>query len=388
MTSRLSPLEIMEKLVSFPTVSRDSNLPLIDWVQDYLEEHGVTCLRHDHPDQPKAGLWAHVGPWEEGGVVLSGHTDVVPVDGQDWTSDPFTVTERDGKYFGRGCTDMKGFDALAVWALAEAAGRPLATPLQLAFTYDEELGLIGAEPLLNDCLPKVPKPAIAIIGEPTTLQVVSGHKAGVAISTRVQGYEVHSSIAYKGVSAVMEAAKLVDWANQVNVANAAKDATGTDALFDPPWTNAHVGTISGGTANNITAGQCDFVLAFRCVPGESPETYANAYAEEARKVEAAMQAIRPETSITLTRLFDAKGLVPEQDGAADRLARQLTGDNGSHVVSYGTEAGYFQSRGMSAVVCGPGDIAQAHQPDEYITIAQFEAGQDFMRRLLDHLSES
>lgn len=381
----LSPRQILETLVSFPTVSRDTNLPLIDWVQGYLESHGVTCYRHHHPDQPKAGLWAWTGPEEEGGVVLSGHTDVVPIDGQDWSSDPFTVTERDGKLYGRGCADMKGFDALAVWALVEASRRKLSKPLHLAFTYDEEIGLLGAAPLLADALPHVPKPAVALIGEPTMLQVVSGHKAGIAFDTQVNGFEVHSSIAYKGVSAIMEAAKLVEWGNAVNAANAAKEPQGSDALFDPPWTNAHVGMISGGTAHNITAKTCNFLMSFRCVPGEDPESYARAYEAEVRRVEAEMQAIRPETSITLTRLFDAKGLAPEKDGAAEQLARQLTGDNGSHVVSYGTEAGYFQAEGLSAVVCGPGDIAQAHQPDEFITLEQFEKGEAYMRRLLDQL---
>lgn len=382
MTSRLSPREILEKLISFPTVSRDTNIPLIDWVQEYLEAHGATCIRHLHASEPKAGLWAYVGPAEEGGIVLSGHTDVVPVDGQDWTSDPFVVDERDGRLYGRGCADMKSFDALAVWALAEAADKPLKKPLHLAFSYDEEIGLLGAEPLLLDCLPQVPKPAVGIIGEPTELQVVSGHKAGLAIRTEVKGVEVHSSIAYTGVSAVMEAAKLVDWGNRVNAANAAKTPQGSDAQFDPPWTNAHVGLISGGTAHNITAGYCEFVMSFRCVPGEQPEDYARAYTEEVRKLEAEMQAVHPDAAITLTRLFNSKGLTPEEDGAADRLVRALTGDNGSHVVSYGTEAGYFQAEGISSVVCGPGNIEQAHKPDEFITVEQFEKGLDFMRRLI------
>lgn len=385
MTSRLSPREIQEKLISFPTVSRDTNIPLIDWVQSYLEEHGATCIRHHHESEPKAGLWAYVGPAEEGGVVLSGHTDVVPVDGQDWTSDPFTVTERDGKLFGRGTADMKTFDALAVWALAEASSKTLTKPLHLAFTYDEEIGLLGADPLLDDCLPQVPKPAIAFIGEPTEMQVVSGHKAGVGFATTVHGVEVHSSIAYQGVSAVMEAAKIVDWGNRINAQNAAKTPTGTDALFDPPWTNAHVGVIHGGTAHNITAGTCEFLMTFRCVPGETPEQYGALYEAEVRRVEAEMQAVRPEASIEIKRLFGSKGLTPEENGRADALARQLTGDNGSHVVSYGTEAGYFQARGMSAVVCGPGNIEQAHKPDEFITLAEFDKGVDFMRRLITHL---
>ncbi|QPM89254.1 acetylornithine deacetylase [Pseudooceanicola algae] len=387
MASRLTPFEIMRTLVGFPTVSRDSNLPLIDWVQDYLEGHGVTCVRHLHPDQPKAGLWAHVGPWQDGAVVLSGHTDVVPVDGQEWTDDPFTVIERDGKYFGRGCVDMKSFDALAIWAMAEAAGQTLETPLQLALSYDEELGVIGADPLLRDIEGQVPKGAVAIIGEPTMLKPVTGHKASIAFDTVVHGFEVHSSLSHTGVSAVMEAARIVDWANSVNAANMAKDPQGSDALFEPPWTNAHVGVISGGTAHNITAKRCEFVISFRCVPGEDPESYATLYEAEVRRVEAAMQAIRPEARIELVGKFRAPGLKPVPDNAAEALARRLTGDNDTYVVSYGTEAGHFQNHGFAAVVCGPGDIAQAHQPDEYITIAQFEAGHDFMRRLLDTLIE-
>tara|TARA_R110000868_G_scaffold49287_3_gene159104 strand:+ start:61484 stop:62620 length:1137 start_codon:yes stop_codon:yes gene_type:complete len=377
----------MQTLVAFPTVSRDSNLALIDWVQDYLEEHGVTCVRHLHPSEPKAGLMAHAGPMEEGAVVLSGHTDVVPVDGQAWSSDPFKVVERDGKYFGRGCVDMKSFDALAIWALAEGAGRDLARPVQIALTYDEEIGVIGADPLLRDVADKLPRGRVAIIGEPSMMQPVTGHKAGIAFDTIVHGFEVHSSLSHTGVSAIMEGAKLITWANGVNDANMAKGAEGTDALFNPPWTNAHVGMIEGGTAHNITAKRCEFVMSFRCVPGEDPQIYEDAYRAEVARVEAAMQAIRPETFIEIQPKFMAPGLAPEVNGAAEELARRLTGDNGTHVVSYGTEAGHFQNHGYSAVVCGPGDIAQAHQPDEYITVAQFEAGHDFMRRLLDLLAE-
>ncbi|MGR3320626.1 MAG: acetylornithine deacetylase [Pseudooceanicola sp.] len=385
MTSRLSPYEIMEKLVSFPTVSRDSNLPLIDWVEDYLQGHGVQTFRHLHPDEPKAGLWAHAGPMEEGAVVLSGHTDVVPVDGQDWTTDPWTVTERDGKYFGRGCVDMKGFDALAIWAVVEAQYADVKTPLQLALTYDEEVGLIGVDPLIRDAMPNFPKGATAIIGEPSTMQVVTGHKAGKGYAVHMRGFEVHSSIAYKGVSAVMEGARLIMWANAMNAEGMARTPEGVDALFDPPWTNVHVGMISGGTAHNITAKDCDFVLTFRCVPGDDPEAWGQRFLDEVARLDAEMKKVRPEAGIDVSEKFSGKGLTPEENGKAEALARMLTGDNGTHVVSYGTEAGYFQAHGFSAVVCGPGDIAQAHQPDEYITVAEFERGHDFMKTLLDHL---
>ncbi|MDF1855663.1 acetylornithine deacetylase [Pseudooceanicola sp.] len=385
MPKRLTPFEIMEKLVSFPTVSRDSNLPLIDWVEAYLNSHDVATFRHLHKDEPKAGLWAHAGPLVEGAVVLSGHTDVVPVDGQAWSSDPFTVIERDGKYYGRGCCDMKGFDALAIWALVEGQASGLTRPLQLALTYDEEVGLIGVDPLIRDADGQFPKGSTAIIGEPSTLQVVTGHKSGIGFQVHFEGFEVHSSIAYKGVSAVMEAARLIMWANEMNAEGMAKTPTGVDALFDPPWTNVHVGMIEGGTAHNITAKDCDFVLTFRCVPGDDPAEWGARFKAEVARLDAEMKKVRPEAGIVISEKFGAKGLAPEVDGAAEQLTRSLTGDNGTHVVSYGTEAGYFQAHGFSAVVCGPGDIAQAHQPDEFITIEQFQAGHAFMQRLLDHL---
>ncbi len=387
MTPRLTPYEIMEKLVSFPTVSRDTNLPLIAWVEAYLTSHGVQTFRHLHPTEPKAGLWAHAGPMIEGAVVLSGHTDVVPVDGQEWATDPFTVVEKDGKYFGRGCVDMKSFVALAIWAMVEAAQGDIKRPLQLALTYDEEVGLIGVDPLLNDAKGKFPKGSAAIIGEPSMLQVVTGHKSGLGFDVHVIGFEIHSSIAYQGVSAIMEGAKLIIWGNEMNAEGMARTPQGVNALFDPPWTNVHVGMIQGGTAHNITAKDCRFALTFRCVPGDDPADWERRFRAKVAQVQAEMQAVRPEARIEISERFNAKGLAPEHNGAAEHLTRMLTGDNATHVVSYGTEAGYFQAHGYSAVVCGPGDIAQAHQPDEFITIDQFNAGHAFMSRLLDHLKE-
>ncbi|MFU8882203.1 MAG: acetylornithine deacetylase [Rhodobacterales bacterium] len=385
MTTRMTPFQLMEKLVSFPTISRDSNLPLVDWVEEYLNSHGITAHRHYNDDNEKAALFAHVGPAVAGGLVLSGHTDVVPVDGQPWADDPFTVVERDGKYFGRGTCDMKGFDALAIWALVEAHHRGVKRPLQLALSYDEEVGCVGAPPMIDRMLEVLPKASAVIVGEPSMMKAVTGHKGGQGFWTHIVGFEVHSSIMHTGVNAIMYGAKLIEWANQVNAENMARTPAPLAAMFDPPWTTAHVGTIQGGTAHNITAKDCRFGMDFRAVAGENLSDWRDLYLARVREVEAEMQAVHPEARIDITEKFEVPALKPEQEGEAEMLVRAITGDNGGHVVSYGTEAGQFQERGYSAVVCGPGDIAQAHQPNEYITKAQFDAGHDFMHRLLERL---
>ena len=382
---RLSPLALMRKLVSFPTVSRDSNLDLIAWVEEYLAAHNITSHRHYDKTGEKAALFAHVGPDIEGGLVLSGHTDVVPVDGQPWDSDPYEVVERDGKYFGRGTCDMKGFDALAIWALVEASYLPLARPLQIALSYDEEVGCIGAPPMIDQMLKTLPKASAVIVGEPSTMLAVNGHKGGLGFSTHFIGFEVHSSILHTGVNAIMSGAKLIDWANHVNTANSAKPPSEIAAMFEPPYTTAHVGMISGGTAHNITAKDCNFSFDFRIVAGEKEADWENQFKEKVRHIEAEMQTAHPEARIDFEQRFYVPGLRPEVDGEAETLVRQLTGDNAQHVVSYGTEAGQFQERGYSAIICGPGDIAQAHQPNEFIEKSQFEAGHKFMEKLLERL---
>ena len=386
MPARLSPRQILDKLVSFPTVSRDTNLPLIDWVEDYLESHGVTAHRVWNEDRTKASLYAHIGPKVEGGVVLSGHTDVVPVDGQVWSSDPWTVTERDGRLYGRGTCDMKGFVALALAAVPLALAADLKRPLQLALSYDEELGCTGAPPMIAEMARSLPRAAAVIVGEPSRFSVVTGHKGGTGFKVHVKGYEVHSSLIHTGVSAIMVAAPLIDFANRVNIANAAKPPAALAQMFDPPWTTLHVGMIQGGTAHNITAADCRFSCEIRVVPGEDIEDWVAAFEGQVAQAVAAMQTIRPETGITVARFFSVPPLRPETDGAAEALARRLTGDNGLHVVSYGTEAGQFQAEGYSAVVCGPGDIAQAHQPDEFLEMSEFDAGWSFMQRLVASLS--
>ncbi len=387
MVRDLTPRQILEKLVAFPTVSRDSNLALVDWVEEYLANYGIHITRVFNPEGTKAALFAHVGPEVAGGVILSGHTDVVPVDGQDWSSDPWAVTERDGRLYGRGTADMKGFDALAIWAAVQAAKGGVNRPLQLALSYDEEVGCTGAPPMIDAMMAALPRASAVLVGEPSMMKVVTGHKGGMGFHTHIKGVEVHSSIMHTGVSAIHEAGKLIVWANEVNAANRAAEPNPLAAVFDPPWTTLHIGQIEGGTAHNITAGDCSFGFDFRVVPGERMTDWEARYREKVAEVQAQMQRVRREARIDVTPYFWLSPLEPETDGEAEQLARRLTGDNGQSVVSYGTEAGHFQARGYSAVVCGPGDIAQAHQADEFIEIAQLQAGQAFMERLLAELGD-
>ena len=388
MTSqRLSPFDIMCHLVAFPTVSKDSNLPLIDWVETYLKSHHITHHRCYNGEKDKAALFAHVGPETAGGVVLSGHSDVVPVAGQLWEQDPWTVLKKDNRYYGRGTCDMKGFVALAIWALVEARYADLQKPLQLALSYDEEVGCLGAPSMIEAMRASLPFAERVIVGEPSMMQTVTGHKGGIGFETHVSGFEVHSSLIDQGVSAIMSGAKLIDWANDVNSENRAKSASEIALMFDPPYTTAHVGMISVGTAHNITAKDCWFSMDFRVVADEQEADWTAKYKAAARALEAEMQATRPEAAISLKQRFYVPALRPEPTALAETLARQLTGDNETHVVSYGTEAGQFQQAGYSAVICGPGDIAQAHQPNEYIEIAQFDKGHQFMRDLLNMLEK-
>lgn len=377
---------ILDRLVGFATVSRDTNLPLIDWVEEYLAGFGIRAVRVWNADRTKANLYASVGPDVEGGVVLSGHTDVVPVDGQAWSTDPWTVSERDGRLYGRGTCDMKGFVALALAAVPMALVAGVKRPLQLALSYDEELGCDGCIDMVEEMARVLPRASAVIVGEPSRMKVVTGHKGGIGYRVDVKGYEVHSSLIDRGVSAVMEAGRLVQWVNDRNAENRARVPGPLAAPFDPPWTTLHVGQIRGGTADNITAADCHLTIDMRPVPGEASEDWQRAFEAEVARIEAGMRAVRPDTSITLDRYFDLPMLGPEDQGAAERLARALTGDNGTHVVSYGTEGGHFQRAGYSTVVCGPGDIAQAHQPDEYIELSEFRAGLEFMERLVTHLA--
>ncbi len=384
MPMNMSPREMLAKLVSFPTVSRESNLPLIDFAEEYLASHGVSSRRVYDETGMKANLYALVGPETEGGVVLSGHTDVVPVDGQDWTSDPFTVVERNGKLYGRGTCDMKGFDALALALVPDMLKAGLKKPIQIALSYDEEVGCLGAPRMIAEMRETLPKAAAVIVGEPSLMRVVTQHKGSVGLITKVHGFEVHSSLMHTGVSAVMQGARLVNWMRERTLENQAKADPASP--FEPPFTTLHSGIIKGGTAGNITAKYCEVMSEFRVCPPETPQGWLDAYLAFVAEVEAEMKAIRPETRIEVTKRMMNPACQREENGAAEALARALTGDNSENVVSYGTEAGQFQEGGYSTCICGPGSIAQAHQPDEYITVKEYEAGEAFMRRLIERLA--
>jgi acetylornithine deacetylase len=380
-------IAILERLVAFPTVSRDSNLDLVGWVERFLAGHGIASTRVPSACGRKAHLFASVGPDVPGGVILSGHSDVVPVDGQSWSTDPWRLVERDGRLHGRGTCDMKGFVALALAAMVAARAAPLARPLQLALSYDEELGCMAVIDLIEAMAAAgLPRADRVIVGEPTRMQVVTGQKGGAGYRVHVRGYEVHSSRLPEGVSAIMEAARLVDWVNRMNAQNAAAPPGDAAAAFDPPCTTLHVGMIEGGTAHNITARDCRFSLEFRVVPDESVQEWKERFETEAARLRAAIRRVRPEADVTLENYFTLPGVAPERNGAAEQLARALSGDNGLHVVSYGTEGGQFQTRGYSTVICGPGDIAQAHQADEYLELSEFRAGWRFMERLVATLA--
>lgn len=378
---------ILDKLVSFPTVSSVSNLDLIDWVEDYLDGHGVRATRVYDETGQKAALYANVGPEVAGGVVLSGHTDVVPVEGQAWDSDPFTVVEKDGKLYGRGTCDMKGFNALALAAVPRALEAGVKRPIQIALSYDEEVGCVGAPPMIAKMRETLPPAGAVVVGEPSMMKAVSGHKGGYGWWIHMHGFEVHSSLLHTGVNAIMYGAKLIEWANEVNARNMAATPGPLAAQFDPPFTTLHTGKIWGGTAHNITAKDCEFGIDFRVVPGDRIETYRDELFAKVAEVEAQMKAVRPETRIEISQRFDVPALQPEVEGEAERLVRQITGDNGTHVVSYGTEAGQFQQKDYSAIICGPGDIAQAHQPNEFLEVSQLKAGEEFMQSLVAHLAD-
>lgn len=382
----MTPHEMIAKLVSFDTTTRNSNMALIDYVRGYLAAHGIDSNLVPNEDGSKANLYASVGPVEPGGIVLSGHTDVVPVDGQDWLSDPFTVVERQGKLYGRGTSDMKSFYAIALALVPEMLSAGLRKPIHFALTYDEETGCLGAPSLIDEIAANVPAPRAVFVGEPTSMQVVTAHKGAAGVRTQVIGHEAHSSQVHRGVSAVMVAARLVTWLEDRMHANAAR--ADADSPFEPSYTSMTCGTIRGGTAANIIARQCEFKWDVRSLPNEDARDVVDEFRNYCeREVLPPMRAIATECDIITELTSYVPGLAREPNGDAEQLARMLTGDNAVHAVAYAAEAGQFQQAGFSTVICGPGSIDQAHQPNEFIELEQVEASIAFSRRLIEHLSK-
>jgi acetylornithine deacetylase len=382
---QLSPQEMLARLVAFPSVSHVSNLDIIGFIRDYLASHGVESLIVPSPDGQKANLFATVGPDGPGGVILSGHTDVVPVEGQSWSSDPFTLREADRRLYGRGTCDMKGFDALALALVPEMLKAPLKRPIHIAMSYDEEPGCLGVPFMIAEVAKRGLQPAAVIVGEPSRMKVVTGHKGGTRMRTRVRGLPMHSSRMDIAVSAVMVMGEIIQWhTRMMEEARLGADLT---SPFEPPYTTFHCGIVQGGTAVNIAAEHCELISEFRVKPPEPPQPIFERYLAFIRDVvEPPIKAKSQECGVTVELLGMGFGLRPEQDGEAERLARRLTGDNSVNVVAYGTEAAHFQRAGWSTIVCGPGDIAQAHQPDEFIEISELQAGEAFIRKLIVDLS--
>lgn len=375
----LTTRELLAQLVSFDTTSRNANLDLIAFIEDWLARHGVSSIRIDHEAGHKANLLATIGPEVEGGTVLSGHTDVVPVDGQDWTSDPFVLDERDGRLYGRGSADMKGFVAVALAMVPHFLEAGLKRPIHLAFSCDEEIGCLGVRPLIRHMAKCLSHPAAVIIGEPTSMRVVNAHKTIRTFETEVTGLEAHSANTHLGVNAIMVAGELVAEINRLAAEMRARgDETGR---FDPPFTSVHVGTIVGGTGKNIVPRRCAFYWEARFIPGADTDEVPARVEAKAQSLLPAMHAVSEETGIATRLTGEVPGLAPADHSPAETLALALTRSNGTDAVSYATEGGLFQEAGYPTVICGPGSIDQAHKPDEYVEADQLAQCEAFMARL-------
>ncbi|HXV23457.1 MAG TPA: acetylornithine deacetylase [Alphaproteobacteria bacterium] len=375
-------LDLMDRLVSFDTVSARSNLALIRFVSDLLGSYGIG-VRLTHGDNAeKANLYATIGPDRPGGIVLSGHTDVVPVEGQPWTSDPFRLTRRGTRIYGRGTTDMKGFIATVLALLPEMTAEPLATPIHFAFSFDEEVGCAGVPHLLAELGDALPLPSIALIGEPTEMRPVAAHKGIHGFLTRFRGRDGHSSAPHRGSGAIFPAAEAITYL--ARIAEELKSAAPPDSPFDPPYTTLNIGTVAGGTAINILPRECRFVWEFRPIPETDADWLVRGFETYLQgELLTRMRETATESEISNERLCAAPPLRPEPDSPAERLARLLTGANASGAVSFATEAGLFQAKQISAIVCGPGSIAQAHQPDEFIEEDQLAECEAMLRRLIE-----
>lgn len=378
-------LDMLERLIAFDTVSSKSNLELVAAVEDYLKSEGVPYVKVPNASGDKAAIFATIGPKVDGGVVLSGHTDVVPVEGQAWTSDPFKLRREADKVYARGTCDMKGFDAICLAMIPEFRRANLSRPIHILLSYDEETTCLGPLDTIARFGADLPRPGAVLVGEPTLMQVADAHKSVAAYRTIVHGHEAHSSKPYLGASAIEAACDLVT--ELYRFADELVTEGDPSGRFDPPYSSVHVGTIKGGTARNIMAKLCTFHWEFRSLPGV-PQTRALERLEDyaARAVTPRLTRFAKDAYIETVTEVLVPGLLPETGSSAETLALKLAQSNHTITVPFATEAGQFQLAEVPTVVCGPGSIDQAHQPDEFIEIAQIEAAIAFMRRLAAELS--
>ena len=379
-----TPVELLARLVAFDTTSHKSNLEIVAFIEDYLLQHGVASQRIVADDGLKANLYATIGPSDRGGIALSGHTDVVPVEGQTWSSDPFQLRSDGGRHYGRGACDMKGYLACMLAAVPDFKSRNLLTPIHLAFSYDEEIGCLGVRPMIAEFGKKLAKPRLVIVGEPTNMQVVDAHKGPVRWQVEVTGRAAHSSMSHLGVNAITYAARLI---TELERMEADLKVTSRNDRFNPPFATLQVTKLEGGTANNIIPIFCRFGFEVRALPGvdvDAIERRIRNFAETDCLPE--MLRVADEAAIAVTRANTVPPFAAEPNSEATSLALKLTGQNGTHTVSYATEAGLFQDAGSASIVCGPGDIAQAHTPDEWIADSEIDKCMGFMARLADWAS--
>jgi len=377
-------LAVLERLIAFDTTSHRSNLEAIAFLKERLEALGAHCRLTFDDDRKKANLYAVIGDESVPGIMLSGHTDVVPTEGQDWSQDPYQLTERDGKLFGRGTSDMKGFIALAIALAPEFVQRGLTIPLAFSFSFDEEIGCMGVRRLIKDLASFPVKPKLCIVGEPTMMKVIAGHKGKRSLRCHVHGKECHSALNDQGVNAVEAAAEVIVKIRQLQRKIRAEGPF--DSAYDPPYTTLHTGVVQGGKALNIVPRDCWFDFEIRSLPAQGPDALHDEIMEFAKRyVEPEMKEVDPATGFDFKTVNDTAGFDLADDHPAVRFVTGLTGDNSIGRVSFGTEAGLFNEVGVPTVVCGPGSIKQAHKPDEFVSLDQLAQGEAFLRRLMDHM---
>ena len=382
--SRPTTAEMLARLVAFDTTSRNSNLPLIGYVRSYLDGLGVAYRVSTDETGQKANIHAIIGPREAGGLALSGHVDTVPVEGQAWSADPFTLREQAGNLYARGSCDMKGFVASCLAAVPDFQARGLVRPLHLFISYDEEVGCGGAKRLIQDLGESGHKPALCVVGEPSGMKPILAHKGKLNLHVRVKGMPGHSSEPAKGVNAIYPAAAAIGWV-EAEARRFAAEGPFEDG-FDPPYTTIHVGTVNGGSILNIIPEHAEFVMEWRPVPSVDPwEQVERLKAHVAQNIEPAMKAVNPACGFSYEIELEMPGMALAPDHELTAVVKQLTGSNSTGKVSYGTEGGFYQNAGIPTIICGPGHIAQAHQPDEFVARSELEACDAFIRRLADRL---